>query len=646
MINMNVNQTMADMARMSNDQLKTTARMHVHDPYMMSLLSGENARRKALRPQPQGGQQPTVVDQEIAGMGDQPQALPEDTGIGTLPQQPMGKAMAGGGIVAFAEAGAVKDPLAQYEAQIRAEAIRQGVDPDMAMRLFRQESAGQAGAVGPETKAGRAVGLGQLMVPAAKEMGLKPEERSDPAKNIPASIGYFKKQLTAFKDPQVALAAYNHGPGNVQQHLAKNAGQLNMDPTSKSPEGKQLGLPKETADYINKILPIGTAYAAPTDTDSWDKGAMAGMPPEKAGTQDSATKAAKAAKAGLVGLAGGQAADMLAQEAAKGAGGKGFLRRLGLGAAAVPAAVAEGGYKASESAANTMAGMTPEQREGFFSSPMMGAMGGDAGFAAAIMNEAAKTPEKKAEARPPMPYGQQMANVGKFFVGHPDAFKGKEAETVAKTKGGIPDLGMQQAQEDFRRSEIEQQNAAAQPSPAPEAATTAAPAAPAASAEKPSWLTNDRALKMGLQMMAGSGKPGSGSALRDLMSSAGSAGIGALAQEKEERKLKSTELENLARMEALKGQGIASAAAARKSGAEADILESGQKGSVQAANIAQARMKDFTASMQGKLADQSTRDRLYNQFLLDAYNSLGIAPPTASATTPAARPGWGAATAG
>ena len=78
----------------------------------MSLVMSESNRRKQMRESAQGqkGQQPTVVDQELAGMGapqqpQMPQALPENTGIGTLPQQPM--TMAEGGIVAFDVGGGV-----------------------------------------------------------------------------------------------------------------------------------------------------------------------------------------------------------------------------------------------------------------------------------------------------------------------------------------------------------------------------------------------------------------------------------------------------------------------------------------------------------------------------------------------------------
>lgn len=63
-------------------------------------------------------------------------------------------------------------------------------------------------------------------------------------------------------------------------------------------------------------------------------------------------------------------------------------RVVGFGAsgAAVPAGVAAGGAAATGIAGGQMAAMTPEQRKAYYDNMMLGAMGGDAGLAAAIMN--------------------------------------------------------------------------------------------------------------------------------------------------------------------------------------------------------------------------------------------------------------------
>jgi hypothetical protein len=276
-----------NLAMMPDPALQQFAQMHKTDPYMVSLALSESNRRKKIRTAAQGqagaAPKPKVVDAAIQGMTPAPApvaqtALPENQGIGALPAPNM-QGLADGGIAGYgddeegmadggmsgmfdfaqrsepvlrmAEGGmpgyATGKDIKVYEDRIRAEAVRQGVDPDLAVRMFITESGGKKDAVSPKG----AAGLGQLMIPAAKEMGLTPAERFDPEKNIPASVGYLKKQLVKYEgDPEKALAAYNWGGGNVDKHLAKNEGRLN-----------KVGLPKETADYLTKILPMGSAKA-------------------------------------------------------------------------------------------------------------------------------------------------------------------------------------------------------------------------------------------------------------------------------------------------------------------------------------------------------------------------------------------------
>jgi len=103
----NVNQITAQLARMPDQALQQFAAMHKTDPYTLSLALSESNRRKQMRrgAQMQQQPQPKVVDQELAEMA-QPQAMPEDVGIGQLPAPNM-QGMAAGGIVAFEEGGEV-----------------------------------------------------------------------------------------------------------------------------------------------------------------------------------------------------------------------------------------------------------------------------------------------------------------------------------------------------------------------------------------------------------------------------------------------------------------------------------------------------------------------------------------------------------
>lgn len=60
-----------------------------------------------------------------------------------------------------------------------------------------------------------AYGLAQLMPGTARELGVN---RYDPQQNIWGGAKYFRKQLDRFQNIEIALAAYNAGPGAVENH--------------------------------------------------------------------------------------------------------------------------------------------------------------------------------------------------------------------------------------------------------------------------------------------------------------------------------------------------------------------------------------------------------------------------------------------
>lgn len=98
---------------------------------------------------------------------------------------------------------------------IRAAAVeaakRNGVDPDLFLRLVRQESGFQphvqssAGAYGPA----------QLMPATAAGLGV---DYRDPMQNLDGGARYLRQQLDTFGSPELALAAYNAGPGAVKKY--------------------------------------------------------------------------------------------------------------------------------------------------------------------------------------------------------------------------------------------------------------------------------------------------------------------------------------------------------------------------------------------------------------------------------------------
>ena len=70
---------------------------------------------------------------------------------------------------------------------------------------YRQDAVSSAGAIG----------LGQLMPATARELGVDPR---DPLQNLDGSARYLAMMLETFRDPRLALAAYNAGPDAVRQY--------------------------------------------------------------------------------------------------------------------------------------------------------------------------------------------------------------------------------------------------------------------------------------------------------------------------------------------------------------------------------------------------------------------------------------------
>jgi len=107
-------------------------------------------------------------------------------------------------------------------------AQQEGVPVDLFMRMIGQESAWRPGAVSPKG----ASGLAQLMPGTARELGVDP---NDPIQNMTGGARYLRQQLDTFGRPDLALAAYNAGPGAVKKYG---------------------GIPpyQETQDYVRKIL--------------------------------------------------------------------------------------------------------------------------------------------------------------------------------------------------------------------------------------------------------------------------------------------------------------------------------------------------------------------------------------------------------
>jgi membrane-bound lytic murein transglycosylase D len=96
-----------------------------------------------------------------------------------------------------------------------------------------------------------ATGLWQFMFATGKEYGLNVssyvDERSDPIKSTDAAAKYLSKLYEIFGDWDLALAAYNSGPGNVSKAIRRSGGYTNY-------WNIRPNLPRETAGYLPAFL--------------------------------------------------------------------------------------------------------------------------------------------------------------------------------------------------------------------------------------------------------------------------------------------------------------------------------------------------------------------------------------------------------
>jgi membrane-bound lytic murein transglycosylase D len=96
-----------------------------------------------------------------------------------------------------------------------------------------------------------ATGLWQFMYATGKQYGLEVssyvDERSDPIKSTTTAAEYLSKLYEIFGDWDLALAAYNSGPGNVSKAIRRSGGYENY-------WNIRHNLPRETAGYVPAFL--------------------------------------------------------------------------------------------------------------------------------------------------------------------------------------------------------------------------------------------------------------------------------------------------------------------------------------------------------------------------------------------------------
>lgn len=90
-------------------------------------------------------------------------------------------------------------------------ALKMGVDPCVALSIAKQES----GFSNQKRSPYGAVGVFQLMPSTARKIGVNPYNVHD---NIKGGILYYQMMYKKFGSVDLALAAYNAGPGNVSKY--------------------------------------------------------------------------------------------------------------------------------------------------------------------------------------------------------------------------------------------------------------------------------------------------------------------------------------------------------------------------------------------------------------------------------------------
>jgi len=127
----------------------------------------------------------------------------------------------------------------QYQSIVSSAANRYGVDAGLVAAIIQAESSFNANAKSP---AG-AQGLMQLMPGTARGLGIR--DPYNPEQNVMGGTQYISQMLRKYNDPQLALAAYNWGPGNLDKAIKKYGADWSKI---------RANAPKETRNYVDKVM--------------------------------------------------------------------------------------------------------------------------------------------------------------------------------------------------------------------------------------------------------------------------------------------------------------------------------------------------------------------------------------------------------
>ncbi|MBM4130436.1 lytic transglycosylase domain-containing protein [bacterium] len=137
------------------------------------------------------------------------------------------------------------DTVRRFGAQIAAASGASGLDPRLVLAVVMEESGGDPQA---RSRAG-ARGLMQLMPGTARDLGVA--DPTDPGANLGGGSRYLADQLERYEGRlDLALAAYNAGPGNVDR------------------AGGRIPAFRETRNYVSRVLARYERLRAGTELDT------------------------------------------------------------------------------------------------------------------------------------------------------------------------------------------------------------------------------------------------------------------------------------------------------------------------------------------------------------------------------------------
>jgi soluble lytic murein transglycosylase-like protein len=159
-------------------------------------LSGSSSKSRAE----QFARQTRLMDSRLAGQYQQSARL-----------QPKGRGSSSVEIQLSANIPAYRGKRSDFIPHARAAARKYGIPEDLFLRLVQQESGWN-----PRARSHKgATGLAQLMPGTAAKLGVNPH---DPVENLQGGARYLRMMYNQFGNWNLALAAYNAGPGAVQKY--------------------------------------------------------------------------------------------------------------------------------------------------------------------------------------------------------------------------------------------------------------------------------------------------------------------------------------------------------------------------------------------------------------------------------------------